>query len=203
MFEMNDLQKDALTEAFNISIGRAAGTLNSMLNEEVSLSVPDVRFATTKNILEIIPLSTEREICYVSQVFKGNFFSTEAILLFAEDESLELVRILLGSDTPLEKMSGLEHEAMIEVGNVILNACIGSLANSLKDEMTSTIPELVVCQATELFNDMHLSVDSNKSLLVVFIDFSVETKSITGYLILVLELHSFEKFFTQLLKGFN
>ena len=59
-----------------------------------------------------------------------------AILLFPKSNSLQLVRTLLKDQVPLDNLTELEQEALLEVGNVMLNACFGTVTNLLQLNIT-------------------------------------------------------------------
>ena len=56
-------------------------------------------------------------------------FSGRALLIFPEAQSLELVRSIVGAEHSLEDVIDLEQEALAETGNIILNACLATIAN--------------------------------------------------------------------------
>ena len=66
----------------------------------------------------------------VRQAFSGDI-SGRALLIFPEKNSLELVRAVAGEGLSLEDILELEHEALAEIGNMILNACMATMANLL------------------------------------------------------------------------
>jgi hypothetical protein len=66
----------------------------------------------------------------VQQSFEGPF-SGRALLIFPEAQSLELVRSIVGEEHSLEDVIDLEQEALAETGNIILNACLATIANVL------------------------------------------------------------------------
>ncbi|MES0489100.1 MAG: hypothetical protein ABUK01_03855 [Leptospirales bacterium] len=197
MINITDLQRDAITESINISMGKAASTFNSMIQEHIALSVPKINFVSSEEALDILQLPEEKEVCYIKQHFSGTYFTSEAMLVFAQDESLELVKLFLGEETSVADMTTLEHEAMSEIGNVLLNACIGSLSNILKDRISGTLPIFRKCKAQTLF----LNERKEEVILLIFVDFGIESKAIKGYIVLILELDSFIKFKEQLLKN--
>jgi len=199
MKTLSDLQKDLLQETINISIGRAASTFNKMIQEHISMSVPDIRLINSSEALDLLRMDQNQEICYVEQRFEGSYFVSHAMLIFTENESLELVKLFLGSGDIIEEMSLLETEAMNEIGNIILNASIGSLANLLKDNISSTLPVCVKTQAKNIFGSK--KIDSSDLLLLILIDFGIESKKITGYIVLVLELNSFDDFIDRLMQN--
>ena len=131
MINLSESHYDAITEVSNISINRAAAALNELVDEEIKLSVPHVAFIKRSEACRLIDLRSKASACAVTQEFSGPF-SGEAFLVFPEDKSLELVRAIIGSDVPLESMGELEQDAMTEVGNIVLNASIGSIANLLE-----------------------------------------------------------------------
>ena len=60
----------------------------------------------------------------------GGFFGA-ALLIFPEKNSLELVRAVAGDHLSFEDILELEQEALAEIGNVILNGCMATIANLL------------------------------------------------------------------------
>ena len=64
----------------------------------------------------------------MQQSFEGPF-SGRALLIFPEAQSLELVRSIVGAEHSLEDVIDLEQEALAETGNIILNACLATIAN--------------------------------------------------------------------------
>ena len=151
MIQLTELQLDALKELMNIGMGRAAATLNSMIHEEIKLSVPDIDFATPEKVLQKMKVGDDKEVSYVVQTFSGHFIQTDALLVFSHKESLELVSLFLGNSSIPEELTALEQEAMNEIGNIVLNARIGSLSDLLGDEVSGSLPEFYECHAGDIF----------------------------------------------------
>ena len=99
---------------------------------------------------------------------------------------------------PVEEMTSMEQDAMLEIGNVILNATIGSLANLMKDEIYGSLPSIHHCRANALFSELALK-DENDVFLIIYVDFKIESKEIKGYVVLLLELDALDQFIRQLL----
>ena len=135
MTELSELQKDALGELLNIGMGRASASLSEMVGEEVELSVPKVDTLSRDEAIIRINSLVGNKVTAIKESFKGAFWG-DALLLFPENHSLELVRALIKDDTlPAEMISEMEQEALTEVGNIILNACLGSLANIFQENL--------------------------------------------------------------------
>jgi chemotaxis protein CheC len=65
-------------------------------------------------------------LCAIRQTYEGEF-DTDAILMFAQESSLDLVRMMVGNDLPEEELGEMAQDAMAELGNIILNAVISNL----------------------------------------------------------------------------
>ncbi len=115
MHNLSELQQDALLEIFNVSIGRAASAMSDMVSETINMSVPAMQFLTRKEAGDILDLKGRRRICSVAQGFAGSF-SGEAVLMFPEENSLEIVRMMLGSTIPLAHLTELEQDALVRLG---------------------------------------------------------------------------------------
>ena len=59
----------------------------------------------------------------VSQQFSGPF-DADAVLLFTEENTLEIVRDMMGSQMSIEELAEFEQEAMCELGNIILECLL-------------------------------------------------------------------------------
>ena len=71
--ELDDLQRDALGELFNIGVGRAANALSQIVSSEVMLSVPNVDLVTVSTVKEMLVKNEFRHFSTVSQYFEGPF----------------------------------------------------------------------------------------------------------------------------------
>ena len=134
MFELTELQHDALVEIFNMGVGSAANAMSRIVNEEVAMSVPKITFQNRTDAATALGNRESRRISGVSQHYEGSF-NTDAILMFPEEKSLEIVRLMVGDAVPMEELTEMEQEAMSEIGNIILNACVGTLANIFNTEL--------------------------------------------------------------------
>lgn len=197
MHELTELELDALAEIFNISVGRSASALSELTQESVSMSVPVVHVMPAQRIVALFSpgIGRERLTC-VSQVFQGSF-SGEAMLMFPENSSLEIVRLMLGSQVPVEQLSEIEQDAMSEIGNIILNACFATIADMLEDSFSCNLPELSVASVDELLK----KPQSDQTVLFIQIQLALESSSLEGYLAFVLSGES-EANLQQALRGF-
>lgn len=191
---LTEVQLDALVEIFNISVGRAASALSKIVGERIALSVPTVQFVAASLAGQHLGLNNQC-VCGVAQEFSGPF-NTEAILMFPEDHSLEIVRMMLGESYSMDELSELEQEAMAEIGNILLNACIGSIANLINDRFDSTLPEVRMGLGTDLLQANQRKTDD--SILLIVIDFSIASRTIQGYMAFLMDVPSIQSLIESL-----
>ncbi len=202
MMVLSELEQDALTEIFNIGVGLAADVLSQMVNEPVRLSVPVVILTSQRHASEHFQSRENRPLCAVRQTYRGEV-TTEAILMFPEENSLELVRLMVGGDLPLEELTEMEQDAMIEIGNIILNAIISSLSSILRLTFEGSLPTLKVGTSDTIFvlnGTPSASVDEihDAIVLMLTIDFELSDRQVNGYLAFLLDVQSSETLISQL-----
>ena len=185
MFYLSELQHDALVEIFNIGVGHAAGAMSEIVGEEVTMSVPSISFLNRADAAALLCNKEQRRVCGVSQRYEGAF-TTEAILMFPEEKSLDIVRLMVGDAIALTELSEMEQEAMSEIGNIILNSCVGTLANIFAQELRGSLPRYHVGTSEEILAASGTCGDT--VVLMLHIDFILEKHQIHGYVAFVLDL---------------
>jgi len=185
-----ELERDALTEIMNIGVSRAASNLRKMIGDQVHLSVPSIEVVNQRRAARLISEREISELVAVRQGFSGPF-SGRALLIFPETNSLELVRAVTGGELTAQEVVDMEHEALAETGNIILNSCLATMANMLKRSLTMTIPEILRGSGESLFE---VSDDTAADGLVLFlyIDFAVRKRDIRGYIAMMMDIPSLE-----------
>ncbi|WP_029011162.1 chemotaxis protein CheX [Azospirillum halopraeferens] len=189
MIDLDELEHDALAELVNMGVGRAATHLSRMIREQVSLSVPSVRVVARDAAVQALTRSGPSPFVAVSQSFEGRF-SGRALLIFPEVNSLELVRAAVGDDHDLEEIVDLEQEALTEMGNVILNGCLSVIANALHESLDISLPSVVRGDGPTVLLGPVRPEPAAELVLLLYIDFSVRSRNIRGYLALLMDLPS-------------
>ena len=187
---LSELQLDALTELVNLGVSRAAGNLAVMVREEVILSVPKVALMTRQAAIQTLGQRDSRSLVAVHQTFEGEIVG-RALLIFPEERSLELVRSLVSSELSNEEIIELEQEALAETGNVILNSCLATIANSLESRLKISLPEVIRGESTRFFS-LPPPPEAGSTVLFVYINFAVRRRNIEGYIAMLMDLPSLE-----------
>lgn len=186
--QLEDLEHDALTELVNIGVSRAASSLRSMVGRQVLLSVPSVEVVTRDTATALIRERETGPLVAVRQAFHGAF-NGQALLIFPEQNSLELVRSVTGDDLSPEEVQDMEKEALAETGNVVLNSCLATMANMLKRPLEMSLPEVLRGEGARLF-ELSGSEASEGVVLFLYINFAISDRDIRGYIAMLMDLPS-------------
>ena len=187
-FALNTIELDAFTEVANIGASRAASSLRSLAGSEVVLSVPSVDILTYDRAAQLVGEGDAGNLVAVHQYFNGEI-SGAALLIFPETKSLEFVREITGGDLPLEEVIAMEHEALAETGNIILNGCLATIANMRHQSLNISLPEVIHGSGPEIFSRASGSVFEITVLFRCF-NFFVRRRAIEGYIAMLLDLSS-------------
>ena len=186
--ELSEIEHDALAEIANMGVSRAAASLRQMVGQQVLLSVPAVNIVTRQAASRLVERGYAPKLVAVQQSFEGPF-SGRALLIFPEAQSLELIRSIIGPEPSLEDVIDLEQEALAETGNIILNACLATIANILRRTMRMSLPSVVRGDGATLF-DIKSSDPNADLVLFLYIDFTIKNCDIRGFIALLMDLPS-------------
>ena len=126
----------------------------------------------------------------IRQDFSG-VLSGRALLIFPEAGSLELVRIVVGRQLPIEDIVDLEDEALAETGNIILNSWVATIANLLKHGLKMSLPVVLRGENQDIFDTQ--SAGENL-VLFLHIRFEVSDRQVNGYVALLMDLPTLDDF---------
>lgn len=183
---LNELQHDALGEIFNIGVGRAAASLSQIVSDEVLLSAPEVMVVHREQAAKVLLGAELNQFSTVSQSFSGPF-DAQAMLVFPESNALEIVRLMVGPHMSIEELSEFEQEAMCEIGNIILNACMSSLADIFHIRFESTLP---LHRFGDTYNLPILDGDEEQMVLLLQVDMIISQQRIQGHILFLLSVPS-------------
>jgi chemotaxis protein CheC len=183
---LTELERDALGEIANIAMARAANSIRTMVGHQVLLSVPAAEILSKESAAQIVATSDDRILVAVRQANTGAF-SGRALLIFPETSSLELMRAIVGRSVSLKEVIELQDEALAEIGNVIFNSWVATIANLLKRNLPMSLPVVVRGDSKRVFE-----VDESATTFVLFlrIKFVINHFQMQGYVALLMEIPS-------------
>ena len=122
-------------------------------------------------------------------IIKWPFLSTIYVVI-PEENSLEIVRQLLGQDLPDDTIAELQQEAFSEIGNIVLNACISSFSEALDEEFIINLPVFELSKPLDLLN---VAENKNETALFIRINLTLSESEITGYMAFLMGTLSLEQ----------
>jgi len=196
--ELTASQKDAMTELINIGYARAAAALSELTGHRITLEVPEVAIHRIPEISKKLQEVITGEVASVNQIFSGAI-TGNAILLLDREAALLLNRLL--TDRPdVAGFDGAAREVITEVGNIVLNACLGAFGNLLKVQVSFTVPSLQIESVRVVLRSITIADRGLEYALIIHTRFHLESKDVSGYLVIILGVTSLEKLLVELKK---
>ena len=107
--------------------------------------------------------------------------------MFPVDQSLQLVQPMVGDELPLAQLSEMEQESLAEIGNILLNSVVSSVADMLSIQFEGTLPHVELGQVSDV---LHGSDSLEDLILSLQINFKIASRQIQGYLVFLLDVAS-------------
>lgn len=184
METLSELHFDALGEIINIATGRAAQGLGEIIGERIQSSVPTVQLIQLADVNPETLRLKDETFGFVTQNSTGAM-NAEVMLLFAETDVLSIVRKMMGAEIDLDTVREFEKDAMCELGNIMINACLSSIADMLHLAMESSLPRYAVKTREEIVNYVKNDV-AQDFVLASHIDLTIEGKPTEGKLFILI-----------------
>ena len=183
----SDEEKDILQEIMNIAFGNATADLANIIDIYVVLNVPDIHVIGMGDLPsyldETIKLKGESSI--VEQKFWGDF-NGSGLLVFPDRTGKDLICILdQNQQCTLERpLAILEQEMLVEIGNILIGACVGKVADLLDTFVTYSPPQALT-QTGESKKSLIESFELDQSAIIMKTVFEFENKNINGFLLII------------------
>lgn len=188
--EITQRKLDAIKELLNIGVGRAAEILNSMLQSHIDLEIPSILVLSSNDIKKELDFIENELFAGVEMKFKGTF-TGKTKLVFSYDSAKKLVYALTGENRVAEIMDSLMAGTLSEIGNIVINAIMGSISNVLNLNFEYSVPEYEEGSYEKIFAEY-----INRDFPVIMCaktKFLVTKFEISGELVLFLEITAYDK----------
>jgi chemotaxis protein CheC len=189
---LTERQTDALTELINIAFARTAASLSDLTGDRVEIDVPQVRVTPIESLPVALADFAKDEVASVLQPFSGPV-AGDALLVLSYDGAVRLADLLADEPTASARLSESAREVLAEVGNILLNACLGVFGNLLHLHVTFAVPRLYVERLSVLIDTLVGPKPDSRYALVVHTGFKLRNEQVSGYLVMVLGVASIER----------
>ena len=185
-------QQDALIELINIGFGRAAAALSKLTGHRVQLEVPQVAVCPMDEMAERLRPLLGNELATVHQIFSGPVGGDALLVL--DQNSASILKELLTNEPALPlAIDRSAREVLTEIGNILLNACLGTFGNLLKVQVSFSVPHLTLETLESVVGSIAVDREGLRYALIVHSSFRLRNSSLTGYLVMVLGVASMER----------
>jgi chemotaxis protein CheC len=190
--ELNPIQHDALVELLNIGFGRAGASLSKLTQQRVLLDVPQVAVHPITHLNQSLGRLVNERVASVHQVFSGPV-AGDALLLLDPIAAATLTELLTDVPPISMDLDPSSREVFTEVGNIVLNACIGTFGNMLDVPVSFSVPNVDVTTVHAVVDRMLDSGDALRYALVITAGFRLRESAVTGYVVIVLTVLSLKR----------
>lgn len=188
---LNEQQTDALKELVNIAFSRTGAALSQLTNQRVLLDMPEVAVCPLADLSDHLAEYMNGELATVHQLFSG-VVAGDAMLVLRTDDAARLTGLLTDEPIHNESLDASSREVLIEVGNVLLNACLGVFGNLLQVRITFSVPHLQRESLEKLFQSIVIDQKGLTHALVTYTRFHLRDTAVNGSLVIVLGITSLE-----------
>jgi len=192
---LTDRQNDALAELINIAFSRTGAALSELTGQRVLLSPPSVSIHRTAELPRVLAKFIPGEVASVHQVFAGPV-AGDALLLLNYDGAMELTNLLIDEPIP-DFLDESSREVLTEVGNILLNACLGMFGNLLRVHVSFSVPRLHLESLDDVVASLLTGEDDRRYALVVSTAFQVRDSAVSGFLVMALSVASLDRLLSE------
>lgn len=190
--QLTERQNDALTELINIAFSRTAASLSELTGHRVVLDVPKVEIYPVSELSPRLTQFLPSELASVHQVFTGPI-TGDALLLLNYDGAVMLTEMLTDEAVHSHRLNESAREVLTEIGNILLNACLGVFGNLLEVRVSFSVPRLHLETLSDLVRSLVIDKEELRYALVVYTAFHVRDSAIRGYLVIALNVVSMDR----------
>jgi len=190
--ELTERQRDAVSELINIAFSRTGAALSELTGQRVMLNAPEVTIHPTTGLPGALAKFMPGEVAAIHQVFGGPV-AGDALLLLNHDGAVQLTDLLTDGHAPSNRLDESAREVLTEVGNILLNACLGMFGNLLDVHVSFSVPRLHTETLDELLVSIGTAAGEPRYALVVYTAFQIRDSAVRGFLVMVLSVTSLDR----------
>lgn len=186
---------DVYRELVNVAMGRAGESLAKLLNQFIDLPIPNVNLIESNEIqMAVAEINANDSVSAVSKGFISSGISGEALVIFSDANVDNMVKLLNYEQDSSEQ---LQVEALMDISNIIIGACLKALAEQLQVSFNHTSPIILGRHC-----GMHDLIGKNLSrwdkVMAIEIAYAIKDKDISFDLLLLLPGKAMEHIYKRI-----
>ena len=180
---LTEEQNEVLQEIVNIGMGKAGDSLARILKTFVELSIPRIKLINIDTLNDDISSLVKNKaiVTGVRQAF-FSYWRGEAIIVYDQNGCNELAS-LMGYASDLNNQA--EVELLLDVGNVLVGACMNGIAEQLGVELNFSPPSVIASNVPieNLFDPQKMTWSHT---LLLEVNFGLENMRFKSHLLIMM-----------------
>ena len=186
----DQLDRDALTELFNIGLHRAAASLSDLTNQRIIVDLPRLWVCSIEEMHDRLLELLDGDLATVHQIFKGSV-AGDAVLVLEYENAARLAAFLTQGGVAMGgRLDQSAREVLAEVGNVILSSCLSAFGDMLQVAVSFSVPRIHVESLEGLLKSLVVEDEDLRYALVAATRFRLTEGEVGGYLIVAVGMTS-------------
>ncbi len=156
------------------------------------VEVPEVTVHAINDLSSVLQKMIRDEVATVHQIFSGPV-AGDALLVLDHQGASQLKELLTDEPALPLAIDASAREVLTEVGNILLNACLGTFGNLLKVQVSFSVPRLNLESLGAIVESLRINREGLRYALVVHAGFRLRDREVKGYLLIVLSVSSLDR----------
>ena len=187
---LDQLDRDALTELFNIGLHRAAASLSELTGQRILVDLPRLWICPIEETYARLVEFLDGDLATVHQIFKGTV-TGDAVLVLDYASATRLTALMTDGGVALGgRLDQSAREVLAEVGNVILSSCLSSFGDMLHVAVSFSVPRMHVESLEGLLRSLQVDSEELNYALLAATRFRLTEGEVGGYLMIAVGMSS-------------
>jgi chemotaxis protein CheC len=187
---LDQIDRDALTELFNIGLHRAASSLSELTGQRILVDLPRLWICPIEETYGRLVEFLNGDLATVHQIFKGSV-TGDAVLVLDYESATRLTALMTdGSVAVGGRLDQSAREVLAEVGNVILSSCLSSFGDMLHVSVSFSVPRMHVESLEGLLRSLQVDSEELNYALLAATRFRLTEGEVGGYLMIAVGMSS-------------
>jgi chemotaxis protein CheC len=119
-------------------------------------------------------------------------------LLLDEKAALLLNELLTDQVSPAHAIDSGVREVLTEVGNILLNACLGVFGNLLEVQVSFSVPRMSVDSVERVLNSICVKEEELRYGIMIHTRFRMRDNNVVGYMVIILGITSLDRLLVEM-----
>ncbi|AWL11046.1 Protein CcdB [Saliniradius amylolyticus] len=181
---------DIYREMANVAMGQAGDKLARLLGEFIHLPVPNVNVIAASELrMAVAEIQDRAYVSATSQGFVSEGVGGEALVIFDDADFSRILKLLRYPEN--DESEGLELEALMDVSNILIGACVNALSEQLGIVFSRNHPSLLGrhCNLDQLLTR---NVSRWNEIVAIEIGYTIQSQNIHFDLLLLFPRHAID-----------